>query len=364
MQILAKSYNVSNSSFTFVIKDEKTNKITPYTVDANHPKYAELKQAFSRDDAEEFVRYYTTPLEQVEKENVQRYVSNTGIEIQEDKILYNGVELHNVYCRRILEMKRAGMPIEPMVAFLENLLKNPSNRSREELPDFLANRNLPITEDGHFLAYKCVRPNYYSKSSGKLVLEFGTTDENGYILNAVGEVIRCNRADVDDERSNECSHGLHVGGLSYSGPGGSFYSHGDKVIIVKVNPADVVSVPKDYSAQKVRVCAYEVVGEYTEALVETVHGVEPATKSEWESIDLDDIGSTDYIKFDYPDGKTGVIETRYVVVDGVDEDYDDNELPEWVEGYVAEDDPSYEIGEEFRRFKTSKMSNIYINHNV
>ena len=63
-----------------------------------------------------------------------------------------------------------------------------------------------------------------------------------------------------------CSSGLHVGSLSYSGPGGWYNSGDDKIVIVKVNPADAVSVPSDHGASKLRVCKYEVIGEYEKDL--------------------------------------------------------------------------------------------------
>jgi hypothetical protein len=36
---------------------------------------------------------------------------------------------------------------------------------------------------------------------------------------------------------------------------------GARTVIVKINPADVVSIPSDYNATKGRACRYEVVGE-------------------------------------------------------------------------------------------------------
>ena len=36
---------------------------------------------------------------------------------------------------------------------------------------------------------------------------------------------------------------------------------GDRMVAVKINPADVVSVPSDYGNQKLRTCRYEVMFE-------------------------------------------------------------------------------------------------------
>jgi len=36
---------------------------------------------------------------------------------------------------------------------------------------------------------------------------------------------------------------------------------GERIVIVKINPADVVSIPSDYNDAKGRTCRYEVIGE-------------------------------------------------------------------------------------------------------
>ena len=56
-------------------------------------------------------------------------------------------------------------------------------------------------------------------------------------------------------------YGLHAGALNYVASYGSVESN-DRIVIVKINPADVVSVPSDCNCEKLRTCRYEVVGEY------------------------------------------------------------------------------------------------------
>lgn len=355
MKILAKSFNVSNGSFNVVIQNDSGTK--PYVVDKSHSKYDLLKEAFVKSDAKLFLELYEA--KNVENLLINKYVGNSGIVVNDDSVTYNGEVVHNTYVNRILEMKKAKLPIQPMVNFLENLLKNPSNRSKNELPDFLANKNLPFTEDGCFLAYKSVDSNYWSKRGGELKLTSGTVNESGKIFNGVGEVIRCNRSEVDDERGNECSHGLHVGGLEYSGPNGFYYQPGDKIVIVKVNPADVVSVPKDHQAQKVRVCAYTVIGEYTNPLRSEAVKTEnySAEEDNWDDdyedededdsddVEVNDIECCITISFDYKG------ERRYLLVD----DYDSMH----VEGYVTKGDPSYDdASDEYRSFLKANMSNV------
>ena len=170
-------------------------------------------------------------------------------EVEGTKILFNGMQVHNVVADRIVQLSDAGLPFMPAVRFLENLLQNPSKRAVDELYAFLEHKGLPLTDDGHFLAYKSVRADYKDKYSGK-------------IDNSVGKIVEVPRNTVDDNREHECSHGLHVGALAYSGPNGWYHSAGDNVVIVKVNPRDAVSVPRDHSAQKLRVCRYEVISDF------------------------------------------------------------------------------------------------------
>jgi len=253
---MAKIYNPSTGSMTVLYNGES------FSVDKDHPNYKELLYSFQENDFSTFVDL--TKVANGVKVYIQKDSSGnkTGLELVDDKIYYNGKELHSTLVSRITGMKQEGHQIEYMMVFLENLLKNPSNRAVEELYDFLMNKNLPITEDGCFLAYKSVNRDFLAKHPGcNLTLVQGEVIQNR-INNAVGQVIECVRNEVDDERGHECSKGLHVGGLQYSGPNGWYHSYGDKVVIVKVNPADVVSVPKDHNAQKVRVCRYEVVEEY------------------------------------------------------------------------------------------------------
>jgi hypothetical protein len=78
------------------------------------------------------------------------------------------------------------------------------------------------------------------------------------------------RAKVDDDRARGCSDGLHAGALNYVAGYGSL-ENGDKIVIVKINPKDVVSVPSDCNCEKLRTCQYEVVGEYEGELLKPLY---------------------------------------------------------------------------------------------
>jgi len=167
------------------------------------------------------------------------------VAINNGKVSWKGQPFHNALSTRMIEMYQEGLPIEPMVHFMENLMQNPSKRSVDQVYGFLEKNNLPITEDGFFLAYKRVREDYLDIHSGT-------------ISNAVGKVVEMSRNAVDDNPDSHCSTGLHFCSESYLG---SFGSNDQPVMILKINPADVVSIPNDYNGAKGRCCKYEVVAE-------------------------------------------------------------------------------------------------------
>ena len=158
---------------------------------------------------------------------------------------------------------------------------------------------LPITEDGHFLAYKAVKNDYMDKYAGKF-------------RNKVGDVCQMTRAKVDDNRSVGCSQGLHAGALNYVASYGSLDA-GDKIVIVKINPKDVVSVPTDCNCEKLRTCKYEVVGEYQGELLK------PLYKSEFDEDTYND-DNDEYLN-DYDESYWNQFDDEH----DEDDDYDHDE---------------------------------------
>lgn len=187
-----------------------------------------------------------------------RNVSDGKIEVTDCGVYYNGELINNAVVEAIYDYTKVGLPIGPITKFLENLLQNSSKNSIEQLWKFIEHHKLPLTEDGYLLAYKTVRSDYKDKYSGS-------------IDNSIGQVIKMDRSKISDDPNKHCSTGLHVGGLAYSGPNGWYGSSGDKCVIVKVNPKDVVCVPHDHEATKVRVCEYEVVKDYCNILKTTTY---------------------------------------------------------------------------------------------
>jgi hypothetical protein len=174
--------------------------------------------------------------------------------IQNGIVYWNGKELDNSLTVRIVRMVREGYDVSPMVKFLENLMSNPSGRAVKELYRFLESNNLPITPDGYFLAYKNVREDYTDKHSG-------TFD------NSIGAVCEMPRNEVMDDPNQTCSAGLHFCSIEYLK---GFWGTSGHTMVVKINPADVVSFPYDYNNSKGRCCKYKVVAEHFDDVRDTL----------------------------------------------------------------------------------------------
>lgn len=151
--------------------------------------------------------------------------------------------IHTVIAKKLLSFLQEGLPCEALVNFWNNLKQNPSQHSIEQLYGFLEANHHPLTDDGCFLAYKKV-----TKTSNGLKDSHSRTFNNN-----VGEHVKMDRAGVNPDPNQTCSHGLHVASFEYA----KGFS-GDVLVVVKVNPRDVVAVPTDYNKQKMRTCAYVV----------------------------------------------------------------------------------------------------------
>ena len=162
-------------------------------------------------------------------------------------VYYAGTALHNSLAVKLSNMLNEGFDAKPWGLFLNNLMENPNPASVQSLYDFLDQFDAPITEDGHFLAFKRVRDDYMDMHSG-------TMD------NSPGNIVEMDRADVDADSSRTCSAGLHACATSYLG---DFYADtaNGRILVLKINPRDVVAVPSDYNFAKMRVCRYEVIGD-------------------------------------------------------------------------------------------------------
>lgn len=136
---------------------------------------------------------------------------------------------------------------EGFAKFMQRIGSVISHRSHsiDELLDFLSKADLPIADDGTIIAYKRLNSN----SDGTL-----RDTHSGLVKQRVGSRVFMEHTLVDPNRRNECSNGLHIGRRDYMS---NF--NGDTIIICKIHPEDVIAVPTDYGASKMRCAGYDII---------------------------------------------------------------------------------------------------------
>lgn len=192
-----------------------------------------------------------------------------NLHLLSDRIAYDGTYLrfdgepvHSTLAEYIIELHLSKNPqVNAFVNFMENLMNNPSENSKNELYNWIntlkaRGEKLTINPAGMLIAYKGVlideEGDPASINSGPGYVN--GTAQRGHLKNTVGSVLSVDRAYVDSDVNVGCSRGLHAGTWDYA--------HGfaqGLTLMVEINPRDVVSVPADCSWQKIRTCRYTVV---------------------------------------------------------------------------------------------------------
>lgn len=227
----------------------KTNSVAlfpagqaPLLLDSDHVNFTAVVEALKAGDFDKAVEYASV-------KTFIKSVSGGKVSVSEQGVTYKGEPLTNYLTDKMMQFFKEGLPVEHYCNFLSNLMANPSMTARNELYLFLEAANLPITEDGCFLAYKAVRSDFKDIHSGKFD-------------NSPGAHLSMPRSEVDDNRNVTCSYGFHAAAYQYAR---NFMQSGGKMVAVKINPADVVSVPSDYNNQKLRCSQYIVQFEVPDA---------------------------------------------------------------------------------------------------
>lgn len=233
-------YRISNQSISVVLNGKMR------VISSDSPNYDSLREE---------LRKPAHDLEKItELADLKTFIAKKTfgeVVISDDSVFWRKIQLHGAIVDRMLNMLRDGDDLEPLALFLNKLMLNPDVGARNELYQWLEAGNAPICPDGDFLAFKRIRANY-------------TDCHSGTMDNSPGKVVEMPRSEVDSDRNNHCSRGLHFCQHEYLR---SF--SGARTVIVKINPADVVSIPTDYKFQKGRAWRYLVVQEVSNNTNET-----------------------------------------------------------------------------------------------
>ena len=144
--------------------------------------------------------------------------------------------------------------------FVDKLYSNASKHVRDQFFGWLryeaqSHGGFTLTDDGDVIGYKgCMgtldKP--LSVMSGPAIVDGEAM--NGNVPNVPGSLIEIERSKVVDDPAVACASGLHVGTYDYA----KGWSRG-VLLKVQFSPRDIVSVPTDCNAQKIRVARYRVI---------------------------------------------------------------------------------------------------------
>lgn len=242
----------SNDSATIFVEGK------PYVVGNAHPNYDTILTA-----AREKRWSDIPPLVDLVSviNNAIEATSIPGMRIENNRVVYKHITFPDDISEYVINIARARGNLNPIVKFMDKLVSNPDHRIFQQLFGFLSYGKNPITDSGNFLAYKKVRNDY--KSCHDWVTD-----------NSIGTVVQMDRASCNSNPEETCSAGLHFCSREYLG---SF--SGDRIIVLEINPADVVSIPVDYNNTKGRACKYVVIGELNDDQMKTVEKTDVLAKA-------------------------------------------------------------------------------------
>ena len=238
----------------------------PFQFDHTHPEYQGLMECVMAGDEDEFVNLHNTG-------TVIEDWSEGNFEFREGFLYYEDEQVASQPTERIIGMLKNGWDHKPMLAYLDRLYQNVSNRAVQESYNWCSHKGLPITDDGMLIGYKGVA--LYSggdrkDKNGRTITEGDYVDRytGTSFRNNVGDECSMNRRKVSDNCNEGCASGLHVGTYEYAS---DWATSTGVVLLVKFDPADIVSVPTDCEFSKMRVSKYTVVSVAREQLEEEVY---------------------------------------------------------------------------------------------
>ena len=237
------------------------SKYGPMTVDDSHVNYKQILAFLTTDhDDMTFDQEETKLLElfdivfTIGKRFEQ--LGDSSLSVSGGSIYYDGDKINSSLTDAILAFQREGKDDwKRLVLFFEKMKANPNPSSVEQLYDWLKQGSWSITEDGDFIGYKNVTQTFMSHHSTGAAMVDGAWVE-GPIPNKPGSVISMPRSDVKNDPGNACAEGLHIGTFEFA----RNFNPAGKVVTCKINPRNVVSVPRG-ERTKLRVCRYVVVEE-------------------------------------------------------------------------------------------------------
>ena len=246
MATAALPFTLTNESITVVFEGK------PHVVQKGSPQFNALRKAIIAEN------WKAVPKNLTVAKSIKDWAKGK-FTLNGDNFSFQGKEIPNNINSRIIQMATKGEDPTPLFKFWERLQKNPSMRSVKQLWTFLEHGGIPLTKEGTFLAYKGVKNDFKDAHTG-------TVD------NKPGMVNKMPRNQISDDPNHACHEGFHVGALRYA------QSFSQRVVVCEVDPENVVCVPYDSNAEKMRVCEYTVRGNHNGELLPSTTFSEEVTR--------------------------------------------------------------------------------------
>ncbi|CAH9014150.1 putative rIIB [Vibrio phage 249E41-1] len=232
-------YTVTKKQIT-VMKDGDSRSVI-----RGYPRFKEIKESLVKEDFSEEVLSEVWELLNLPKYIAKFTEGQLTVDHEKGKVWYGTFEIKNSLSDQLIKMLNQGKDVKGFVRFTEKLLSNSKKDIVEELYGFMVHNNITIDADGDIIAYKGVRGNYKDRWTNT-------------IDNSVGATPSMPASDVEHNPSKGCGPGLHGGSFEYAnnwaGPEG-------RVVVLKIHPCNVHSVPWDCDSQKMRTSGYKVLSE-------------------------------------------------------------------------------------------------------
>lgn len=274
MKILTSSFNMSPPRLSVTYFDDNNKlkqfgadsiQIEKYVKESEYKTLDSLVNDFINDKDNTFTKFLLH-FRRKDKDEIQSIVDKVDEEIDITKV---APTLQNFIIKITNDTNVDDNVVLAWTKFARKLQRNVDPYIRSQLFNFLnylidTENSLALTPEGNFIGYKGIQKNYLSSRAGNGFVD-GVEYKNTQIPNKPGTVVSMNRHEVQADPDQTCSFGLHVGSYSYA------KGFQPLVVLVEVNPENVVSVPSDYNGQKLRCSEYKVIKEVDKPLTEFLY---------------------------------------------------------------------------------------------
>jgi hypothetical protein len=240
-------YKLTNNGGTETLTFLHPEEFELKTVPSDHPRFDEIFAGVRSGDATvlALVDLATAVARKFEP-------LSDNVKVAGGQVYFDADPVDEVLTEKIVDYLEAGVEDwKPLVRFTEKLYTNIDADVRENLFRWLSNEGLTITDTGNILGYKGLNSDFTSIHAGPGIVN--GVEQSGHLDNSVGNVLEMARSEVDNNPAVGCSVGLHVGTRGYA----TDFAQG-KLVVVEVDPRNVVSVPYECNDTKMRVSKYVV----------------------------------------------------------------------------------------------------------